>query len=259
MLEELRESARHRDIESLLRERECFGRATGERLGELAPLDRELGVGPHAADEADAQGFIGGDRLAREDHIESATPAHHPREEEGRARIWHETHTTPRRPKGRGRRGNADVAGDRETETRARGDAVDGRDDRLAHLADRGDRGMVAAAELVTELEIAGLLDHGEAVGQVLARRKRAAGAGDHDSAYRGVRCAIVERRIEGLGERLVECVQHIGPIEREHGDCAVAFDAKRREVRHLPLKLAFRLFTKASTPSFLSSVAKSR
>src|SRR5213076_2630183 len=103
-------------------------------------------------------------------------------------------------------------------------------------------RGMVAAAELVTELEIAGLLDHGEAVGQVLARRKRAAGAGDHDSAYRGVRCAIVERRIEGFGERLVERVQHIGPIERKHGDSTVAFDAERREARHLPLKLAFRL-----------------
>src|SRR5207248_5347135 len=73
------------------------------------------------------------------------------------------------------------------------------------------------------------------------------------------VRCAIVERRIEGFGERLVECVQHIGPIEREHGDCAVAFDPERREARHLPLKVAFRLFTKASTPSFLSSVAKSR
>src|SRR5438477_81978 len=167
--------------------------------------------------------------------------------------------TPPRRPKARRRCGNADVAGDRETETRARGDAVDGRDDRLAHLADRGDRGMVAAAELVTELEIAGLLDHGEAIGQVLTRRKRAAGAGDHDSAYRGVRCAIVERRIEGFGERLVECVQHIGPIKREHGDCAVAFNAERREARHLPLKLAFRLFTKASTPSFLSSVAKRR
>jgi len=84
-------------------------------------------------------------------------------------------------------------------------------------------------------------------------------GAGDDDHPYRRVRGAIGEGRVQGLSERLVERVEHVGSLEREHGDRAVALDQKRREARHLPLKDALRLFTNASTPSFLSSVAKSR
>src|SRR2546423_9112390 len=108
-------------------------------------------------------------------------------------------------------------------------------------------------------MKLAALFDHGEAIGEILTRRERAARAGDHDGADRRVRGAVRERRVERLGEGLVERVEHVRSVQREDRDRAVAFDAERGEARHFPLNVALRLFTKASTPSFLSSVAKSR
>jgi len=52
--------------------------------------------------------------------------------------------------------------------------------------------------------------------------------------------------------------VQHVGTIERDHRECALALEPQR-SWHYLPLNCGLRLFTNASTPSFLSSVANSR
>src|SRR5438309_9251076 len=121
VLEELRESARHRRVESLLCEGECFGRAASQRLCELVPLRRELGVRPYAGYQADAQSLVRRDGFAGQDHVERPAPADHSWKEERRAGVRHEPDAAPRRAEARGGCCDADVACDRETKARARG------------------------------------------------------------------------------------------------------------------------------------------
>ncbi len=93
-------------------------------------------------------------------------------------------------------------------------------------------------------------------VAQILTRRESAACSSDDDGAHRRVGGDVVHRERERAGERLVERVEHPRPVERDDRERTVALEPERPVV-HLPLKLGLRLFTKASTPSFLSSVAK--
>ena len=110
-----------------------------------------------------------------------------------------------------------------------------------------------------TEAEDSGPQAHREPVGQILARGKRATRAGDDDGADHRIRRAVRDGGGERPGEGVVERVQNVRTVEREDGHRAVALDAHGGAARHLPLKIALRLFTKASTPSFLSSVANKR
>ena len=84
---------------------------------------------------------------------------------------------------------------------------------------------MIAATELVAEVYVASLLDHGEPVGEILTRGERTASSGDAHGAYRGVRRAVGERCVQRFGERLVECVQYIGSVEREDRDRPLSLD----------------------------------
>ena len=147
----------------------------------------------------------------------------------------------------------------RRPETRAGDDAVHRGDDRLAHLADLRDDRVVAAAQLVAELEVLTGHDLQEAIAQILPGREPATRAGDDDRADRGIGCGLVDRDRERARQRLVERVEDLGPVEGYHRERAIAFEAQGGPGHYLPLKLGLRLFTKASTPSFLSSVAKRR
>ena len=116
---------------------------------------------------------------------------------------------------------------------------------------------MIAPPQLVAEPQLPAAVDRRHPVAEVLARGEGAARPGDDHAAHGGVARALGDGRAERRRESLVEGVEHIGPIEREDGDGAVTLLSQRSA--HLPLNVAFRLFTKASTPSFLSSVAKRR
>ena len=95
VIEELVEPARHRRVESLLRQGERFGGAAGKRLRELPPFSGELGIGPHPGDETDPQRFVRAHGLARQHQVERAAPTHQAREEERRARVGHEPDPSP--------------------------------------------------------------------------------------------------------------------------------------------------------------------
>ena len=78
--------------------------------------------------------------------------------------------------------GDAQVAGAREREPRARGGAVHRRDHRLLQRADREDVRVVALAQ--APADVAGRLAE---LGQVLADAEAAPRAGEHDRAHLGV------------------------------------------------------------------------
>src|SRR5207247_4756655 len=101
-----------------------------------------------------AERRVGGDWASGKHHVERAAPAQQTRKEESRAGIRYEPDAAPRGTEGRRGSGDADVARDRDPEARARGDTVHGGNNRLAHLADRGDRRVVAPAQLVAEMEL---------------------------------------------------------------------------------------------------------
>src|SRR5947207_8251504 len=159
VIQELRESAGHRRVEALLRERECFGRPMGKRLCELTPLRPELRIGPHVGHEPDAKRFVRWDRVAGEDHVERAAPADQSWKEERRAGVRHEPDAAPGGTEARRGGGDADIARDRDPEPRSGHHPVNRRDDGLTHLAYRRDRRVIPATELVAEMELAALFD----------------------------------------------------------------------------------------------------
>ena len=63
-------------------------------------------------------------------------------------------------------------------------------------------------------------------LGQVLTNAERAAGAGDHDCPDGGL-LSVTQRGRELLAQRVVERVQHVGPVQgdRQHGLVASRFN----------------------------------
>src|SRR6266566_96433 len=244
-LEEGREVAVPRRVQPLLRERVRLGRSRCQAMRVLAPLVRELGVGPYARHETDAQCLVRAHRFTGEDHVRGPSPPDDAWEEIRRPGIGHEADAGPRRAERRRRRRDTDVARDGDTEAGSGNDAVDRGDDRLAHDADRRDEWVITATQLVPEFEL-------------LAGRESAARSGDDDRTHDGVGRDVVDRERQRARERFVEGVEHLGAVESDDGERAIALETER-PAHYFPLNVGLRLFTKASTPSFLSSVAKRR
>jgi hypothetical protein len=121
----------------------------------------------------------------------------------------------------RGLTGDADVERQREAEAAADGGAVDGRDHRLMHLADR-------EHDFVEELHRSqrdrrdrqtGDVRHSSRIGQIGSGAEAPAGAGDDDDT--GV--VVVADLLEGLLERDHHVERHgvhpLGPVQRDQGD----------------------------------------
>src|SRR6266566_692650 len=257
-LEEGREVAVPRRVQPLLRERVRLGRSRCQAMRVLAPLVRELGVGPHALHETDAQCLVRAHRFTGEDHVRGPSPPDDAWEEIRRPGIGHEADAGPRRAERRRRRRDTDVARDGDTEAGSGNDAVDRGDDRLAHDANRRDEWVITATQLVPEFELFAGRDLQEAVSQILAGRESAARSGDDDRTHGGVGRDVVDRERQRARERFVEGVENLGAVESDDGERATALETER-PAHYFPLNVGLRLFTKASTPSLLSSVAKRR
>ena len=83
--------------------------------------------------------------------------------------------------------------------------------------ADRVDVRVVGRAQPVAD--VAGRLAE---LGEVLADAEAAAGAGDHDGADLVV-ARVLQRGVQRLVHRAVERVEHVGPVQRDRQDRAVA------------------------------------
>src|SRR6185437_6453952 len=97
---------------------------------------------------------------------------------------------------------------------------------------------------------------------QILAGREAAAGAGEDDGT--NLRIARLLQRLAQPGvQGAVERVQHLGPVQRDRLDAALAGDLDlghaRTLPRHLPLKSGGRFSTNAFSPSPASSDARAR
>ena len=115
----------------------------------------------------------------------------------------------------RGLDGQSDRASHRQLAAAAQGEAVDGRDDRLAEVFD--DRGEALPLSRLGLGLGRGVVGH---LGDVRAGCKRlVARAGQDHAAHAGIVSGLVEDLAE-LGDRgLVEGVEHLRPVERHVGD----------------------------------------
>ncbi len=111
------------------------------------------------------------------------------------------------------------VAGEGEAGSRAGGDAVDRRDHRLGHAGERGHDRVVVVLDGREELVAAAVVQQLDVLLEVLAGAERAAGAGEHHAARRGVVGHLPDDLEQQHLGRHVEAVHRLGPVERDGGD----------------------------------------
>ena len=109
--------------------------------------------------------------------------------------------------------GDAHVARERERHAGTRRRAVDGRDHGLLERADREHVAVVVLPQVLGDVARAA-----RELLQVLADAEAAAGAGDHHGAHRRI-LGLAQCGLDPTMHRTVQCVQHVGPIERDRQD----------------------------------------
>src|SRR5262249_13080993 len=110
-----------------------------------------------------------------------------------------------------------DVAGQRDVGPRARGNAVDGADDRLRQAAQAPDQRIVPGFERVPRGRAAAPAVPPQ--GQVLAGARAAARAGQEHGADLGIALGVLERRLQLAVEIRRERIELLRPIERQRRD----------------------------------------
>ncbi len=118
------------------------------------------------------------------------------------------------------RRGDHQIAGERDVGARACGNAVDGADDRHRQRAQRKHQRLVVAFDRCAEIDRRAARRH-RAVGEVLPRAEASAGAGDEQDARRGLRAHARNRIAHFRVHRVVEAVETVRTIEGETGGAA--------------------------------------
>ena len=116
-----------------------------------------------------------------------------------------------------------EVGRERERAADPGGGPVDGRDDRLRHVADRVDDRVVALAQALREVEVPVVVHRvGGALaglGQVGAGGERPARAGEEHCAHRLVGGDRLERPAQVLAELEVPCVEGVGAVQLDRRD----------------------------------------
>ncbi len=181
-------------LQHLLRHGVGEGGAAGEALGPAHRFGHHLRVGDDAVGEADAVRLRRVDDVAEEEQLGRAAVADDPRQEEGGAHVGAgEADLREDVAEARALRGDAHVARGGDDGACPHGDAVDGRDDRAATLADRLDEGARHAREL--EQAARALLEEvGDDPVDVAAGAEPAALAGDDHDARVDDRCPATGR-----------------------------------------------------------------
>src|SRR5205085_2186426 len=114
--------------------------------------------------------------------------------------------------------GDANVTHAREREAGSGADTVDGGEDRLLQLPDRGNVRVIRGTQRRTE--IAGRTE----LVQVLSGAEAAPGAGQDDRTHLRV-ARLLQRLTQPVVHGAVESVQDIGPVQRDRLNRAVARD----------------------------------
>ncbi len=109
--------------------------------------------------------------------------------------------------------GQHDVAGQRDVGAGARGDAVDGADDRLRCGADQADQRVVECVQRLGEVRRSVHLAR-IAVAEILSGAEALAVAGQEDGAAGFVAGCLFQRGAQRQMHLLVESVAPVGPVE---------------------------------------------
>ena len=195
-----------------------MGRAGREPLGDDARLSHQVLVADGAIDHAGGLGLFSPDRLGQHHERAGARIADEPGQVKSAACVGNEADARERLQElGRLRRQH-DIAGECEIGPRSRRRSVDRADDRLRQRANRADDRIEALFERLAEIW-AGRARRNYAVGEVSAGAEAPACAGDENCATVGVQATPLDRRRQRLGERGVQRVQALGPVqgERQH------------------------------------------
>jgi hypothetical protein len=115
--------------------------------------------------------------------------------------------------------GNHQIAGQRHTHAGASGDAVDGGNGWHTQICKPHDERLVITLHYITYVRHFAIHHRHAGVGEILARTKSTASAGDHQNTDRGIVLnliqGIADLGVHGLGK----AIELIGPIQREPGD----------------------------------------
>ena len=202
---------------------EPFGQAHGAcrhcrpDLGDPGHLLRELVGGNHLRDEAPRERLLRVEAPVRAHPLEGPRESEQPVQEPAPTGVRDEADADEAWDEGRGARCHADVAGDRERETRPGCRPVHRRQDGLLEPADKADGGVVGGLEGLPDRP----LQLGE-LAQVLAGAEPPPRAGDDNGAHRGIG-SLLERTAEGRVQVPVERVEDVRAVECDREDAALA------------------------------------
>ena len=198
-------------------------RGAGEMDAELVRLAHQRAVIDRAPDHAPGLGLLRRHRLGSERKRPRAGGADQARQDPGAARIRHQPDLGEGLHEARRARGQHDIAGQRDIAAGARGNAVDGGDDR------KGQRAQLAHQRIVIGLERAAqhrrLASLGEPVIEVLAGAETAAGAGKKERPAIAVALGGGERLVQRHVHGLSEGVEPGRPVQRDDAIARTGFD----------------------------------
>jgi hypothetical protein len=192
-------------------------------------------LGHDVVDDAEGASLLDIDLARREHQLLGAHQPDHARQQVERAEVGHQADAGEHRAEARARRGEHEVAGQRQDEAGAEGRAVDRRDHRLLEV-DQFAEPDVQTPDAVAVGEDRALL--GRQRLQVAAGAERAAGPGDDDGAHLGGVTRLVHRlgdalahfQVEGVARfRLVESDDECGAVALTQDGCGHGLNPRSR------------------------------
>src|SRR5262249_12725898 len=223
-------------IERPLREPDGDGRAGGDFPRQLIGGRHQLFRWMDGADDPEPERRLGIDDLAGEDQLARLGHADDARQEVRPAPVWMQAPLDERLGELRGRRGEANVAAEREVHPGARRGAVHRGDDGLGRVAHGEQDPTGQRRHLVDPRPLGATLLHVVHGLHVAARAESLASAGYHDHANVGIAAGAEHGVVEVVAQRAAQGVEALRPVERQRRDGVLHFVDQTLVVGHGPL-----------------------